>query len=162
MVQELAERITSYQGVIGIHDLQVHNYGPGRIFASVHAEVPANSDIIASHDIIDNIEREVGTQMNINLVIHMDPVVVDDEPTNRLREQVQQIVTDIDPQLSMHDFRAVFGPTHTNLVFDIAVPPAFSLSDSELEQLIERRAKEMGSYFCVITIDHNYAYLPHN
>ena len=162
MVQELAERITSYQGVIGIHDLQVHNYGPGRIFASVHAEVPANSDIIASHDIIDNIEREVGTQMNINLVIHMDPVVIDDEPTNRLREQVQQIVTDIDPQLSMHDFRAVFGPTHTNLVFDIAVPPAFSLSDSELEQLIERRAKEMGSYFCVITIDHNYAYLPHN
>lgn len=162
MVQELAERITSYQGVIGIHDLQVHNYGPGRIFASVHAEVPANSDIIASHDIIDNIEREVGTQMNINLVIHMDPVVIDDEPTNRLREQVQQIVTDIDPQLSMHDFRAVFGPTHTNLVFDIAVPPSFSLSDSELEQLIERRAKEMGSYFCVITIDHNYAYLPHN
>ena len=117
---------------------------------------------IASHDIIANIEREVGTQMNINLVIHMDPVVIDDEPTNRLREQVQQIVTDIDPQLSMHDFRAVFGPTHTNLVFDIAVPPAFSLSDSELEQLIERRAKEMGSYFCVITIDHNYAYLPHN
>ena len=72
-------------------------------------------------------------------------MVIDDEPTNRLREQVQQIVTDIDPQLSMHDFRAVFGPTHTNLVFDIAVPPSFSLSDSELEQLIERRAKEMGA-----------------
>ena len=162
LVKSIYQKILSYDGIIGIHDLAVHNYGVGRCFASVHCEVPAEEDILKSHDIIDNIEREVGTQMNINLVIHMDPVVIDDEPTNRLREQVQQIVTDIDPQLSMHDFRAVFGPTHTNLVFDIAVPPAFSLSDSELEQLIERRAKEMGSYFCVITIDHNYAYLPHN
>lgn len=163
MVQELAERITSYQGaqsasttfrsIIMVRDVSLPRYTPK--FLPTATSSPC-------HDIIDNIEREVGTQMNINLVIHMDPVVIDDEPTNRLREQVQQIVTDIDPQLSMHDFRAVFGPTHTNLVFDIAVPPAFSLSDSELEQLIERRAKEMGSYFCVITIDHNYAYLPHN
>ena len=162
MVQELEEKITAYDGVIGIHDLQVHNYGPGRVFATVHAEVPANRDILVSHDIIDNIEREVGHEMNLNLVIHMDPVVTDDERLNQLHAQVQQIVAGIDSNLSMHDFRAVFGPTHTNLVFDVVVPPGFSLSDSELSRRIEQQVQTLGSYFCVITVDHNYAYFPKN
>ena len=162
MVQELEEKITAYDGVIGIHDLQVHNYGPGRVFATVHAEVPANRDILVSHDIIDNIEREVGHEMNLNLVIHMDPVVTDDERLNQLHAQVQQIVAGIDSNLSMHDFRAVFGPTHTNLVFDVVVPPGFSLSDSELSRRIEQQVQALGSYFCVITVDHNYAYFPQN
>ena len=160
MVRELEEKITAYDGVIGIHDLQVHNYGPGRVFATVHAEVPANRDILVSHDIIDNIEREVGHEMNLNLVIHMDPVVTDDERLNQLHAQVQQIVAGIDSNLSMHDFRAVFGPTHTNLVFDVVVPPGFSLSDSELSRRIEQQVQTLGSYFCVITVDHNYAYIP--
>lgn len=162
MVRELEEKITAYDGVIGIHDLQVHNYGPGRVFATVHAEVPANRDILVSHDIIDNIEREVGHEMNLNLVIHMDPVVTDDERLNQLHAQVQQIVVGIDSDLSMHDFRAVFGPTHTNLVFDVVVPPGFSLSDSELSRRIEQQVQTLGSYFCVITVDHNYAYFPQN
>ena len=162
MVRELEEKITAYDGVIGIHDLQVHNYGPGRFFATVHAEVPANRDILVSHDIIDNIEREVGHEMNLNLVIHMDPVVTDDERLNQLHAQVQQIVAGIDSNLSMHDFRAVFGPTHTNLVFDVVVPPGFSLSDSELSRRIEQQVQTLGSYFCVITVDHNYAYFPQN
>ena len=162
MVRELEEKITAYDGVIGIHDLQVHNYGPGRVFATVHAEVPANRDILVSHDIIDNIEREVGHEMNLNLVIHMDPVVTDDERLNQLHAQVQQIVAGIDSNLSMHDFRAVFGPTHTNLVFDVVVPPGFSLSDSELSRRIEQQVQTLGSYFCVITVDHNYAYFPQN
>ena len=162
MVQELEEKITAYDGVIGIHDLQVHNYGPGRVFATVHAEVPTNRDILVSHDIIDNIEREVGHEMNLNLVIHMDPVVTDDERLNQLHAQVQQIVAGIDSNLSMHDFRAVFGPTHTNLVFDVVVPPGFSLSDSELSRRIEQQVQTLGSYFCVITVDHNYAYFPQN
>ena len=162
MVQELEEKITAYDGVIGSHDLQVHNYGPGRVFATVHAEVPANRDILVSHDIIDNIEREVGHEMNLNLVIHMDPVVTDDERLNQLHAQVQQIVAGIDSNLSMHDFRAVFGPTHTNLVFDVVVPPGFSLSDSELSRRIEQQVQTLGSYFCVITVDHNYAYFPQN
>ena len=162
MVRELEEKITAYDGVIGIHDLQVHNYGPGRVFATVHAEVPANRDILVSHDIIDNIEREVGHEMNLNLVIHMDPVVTDDERLNQLQAQVQQIVAGIDSNLSMHDFRAVFGPTHTNLVFDVVVPPGFSLSDSELSRRIEQQVQTLGSYFCVITVDHNYAYFPQN
>lgn len=160
MVKELEEKITSYDGVIGIHDLQVHNYGPGRIFATVHAEVPANRDILVSHDIIDNIEREVGHEMNLNLVIHMDPVVTDDERLNQLHQQVKEIVKGIDPGLSMHDFRAVFGPSHTNLVFDVVVPPGFALSDSELSRRIEQQVQALGSYFCVITVDHNYAYIP--
>ena len=162
MVRELEEKITAYDGVIGIHDLQVHNYGPGRVFATVHAEVPANRDILVSHDIIDNIEREVGHEMNLNLGIHMDPVVTDDERLNQLHAQVQQIVAGIDSNLSMHDFRAVFGPTHTNLVFDVVVPPGFSLSDSELSRRIEQQVQTLGSYFCVITVDHNYAYFPQN
>ena len=162
MVRELEEKITAYDGVIGIHDLQVHNYGPGRVFATVHAEVPANRDILVSHDIIDNIERDVGHEMNLNLVIHMDPVVTDDERLNQLHAQVQQIVVGIDSNLSMHDFRAVFGPTHTNLVFDVVVPPGFSLSDSELSRRIEQQVQTLGSYFCVITVDHNYAYFPQN
>ena len=162
MVRELEEKITAYDGVIGIHDLQVHNYGPGRVFATVHAEVPANRDILVSHDIIDNIEREVGHEMNLNLVIHMDPVVTDDERLNQLHAQVQQIVAGIDSNLSMHDFRAVFGPTHTNLVFDVVVPPGFSLSDSELSRRIEQQVQTLGSYFCVITVDHNYAYFTQN
>ena len=162
MVRELEEKITAYDGVIGIHDLQVHNYGPGRVFATVHAEVPANRDILVSHDIIDNIEREVGHEMNLYLVIHMDPVVTDDERLNQLHAQVQQIVAGIDSNLSMHDFRAVFGPTHTNLVFDVVVPPGFSLSDSELSRRIEQQVQTLGSYFCVITVDHNYAYFPQN
>lgn len=160
LIREIGQRITSYDGVIGMHDLQVHSYGPGRTFASVHAEVPANVDILVSHDIIDNIEREVGAEMGINLVIHMDPVVTDNEEINRLKAEIDQIVKGIDTDLSMHDFRAVFGPTHTNLVFDVVVPPAFELTDSQIIQNISEKAKKLGNYFCVITIVQNYAYIP--
>ena len=159
-IRELGDRITAYDGVIGMHDLQVHSYGHGQTFASVHAEVPANVDILVSHDIIDNIEREVGKEMNINLIIHMDPVVTDDEQTNLLKAQVNNIVKSISKELSIHDFRAVTGPTHTNLVFDIVIPPAFSLTDSQIKQTIYARVKELGNYYCIITVDHNYAYIP--
>lgn len=158
-IRELESSITSYDGVIGIHDLQVHNYGPGRTFASVHAEVPAHEDILVSHDIIDNIEREVGKQMGINLVIHMDPVITDDEQINQLKDQIRSLVKSIDPELSIHDFRVVSGPSHTNLVFDVVVPPKFSTTDGELKQQIYTEAKKLGNYFCVITVDHNYAYI---
>ena len=160
LVQGIYQKILSYDGVLGLHDLNVHNYGPGRCFASVHCEVPAEQDILVSHDIIDNIEREVGAEMGINLVIHMDPVVTDNEKINRLKAEIDQIVKGIDTDLSMHDFRAVFGPTHTNLVFDVVVPPAFELTDSQIIQNISEKAKKLGNYFCVITIDHNYAYIP--
>ncbi len=159
-IHEIGNKIMSYPGVIGMHDLQVHSYGPGRVFATVHAEVPANVDILVSHDIIDNIEREVGSQMGIHLVIHMDPIVTDNEQINHLKSQLCNIIHSIDSQLSMHDFRAVSGPSHTNLVFDVVVPPSFLLPDSELSEQISQQAKKLGNYFCIITIDHNYAYIP--
>lgn len=159
-IQKLGSSIMEYDGVIGMHDLQVHSYGPGRVFATVHAEVPANVDILVSHDIIDNIEREVGAELGINLVIHMDPVVTDNEQINLLREQIEQIVKSVDTDLSMHDFRAVSGPSHTNLVFDVVVPPGFELDNERVTQTISEKAKKLGNYFCIITIDRNYAYIP--
>ena len=99
-------------------------------------------------------------RMRVDLVIHMDPVVTDDEQTNLLKAQVNNIVKSISKELSIHDFRAVTGPTHTNLVFDIVIPPAFSLTDSQIKQTIYARVKELGNYYCVITVDHNYAYIP--
>lgn len=159
-IQKLGSSIMGYEGVIGMHDLQVHSYGPGQVFATVHAEVPANVDILVSHDIIDNIEREVGADLGINLVIHMDPVVTDNEQINLLREQIAQIVKSVDTDLSMHDFRAVSGPSHTNLVFDVVVPPGFEMDDEHVTQVISEKAKKLGNYFCVITIDRNYAYIP--
>lgn len=159
-IQKLGSSIMGYEGVIGMHDLQVYSYGPGQVFATVHAEVPANVDILVSHDIIDNIEREVGADLGINLVIHMDPVVTDNEQINLLREQIAQIVKSVDTDLSMHDFRAVSGPSHTNLVFDVVVPPGFEMDDERVTQVISEKAKKLGNYFCVITIDRNYAYIP--
>lgn len=159
-IQKLGSSIMGYEGVIGMHDLQVHSYGPGQVFATVHAEVPANVDILVSHDIIDNIEREVGADLGINLVIHMDPVVTDNEQINLLREQIAQIVKSVDTDLSMHDFRAVSGPSHTNLVFDVVVPPGFEMDDERVTQVISEKSKKLGNYFCVITIDRNYAYIP--
>lgn len=159
MVQAIQNKIMSYDGVIGIHDLVIHNYGPERCFASVHAEVPAKQDILISHDIIDNIERDFCENMNIHLVIHLDPVVNDNEEINQLREMVLEIVKGISREISMHDFRVVFGTTHTNLVFDVAVPPEFQFSDQDLCKEITKQVKQHDqTLFTVITVDRNYTY----
>ena len=161
-VDRIESIVLSHPAILGLHDLVVHDYGPGRVMVSLHAEVPAHGDLLELHDIVDNIEMDLSRQLNCQAVIHMDPVVTDDERLNQLHAQVQQIVAGIDSNLSMHDFRAVFGPTHTNLVFDVVVPPGFSLSDGELSRRIEQQVQTLGSYFCVITVDHNYAYFPQN
>ena len=154
MVRELEEKITAYDGVIGIHDLQVHNYGPGRVFATVHAEVPANRDILVSHDIIDNIERDFQRDMGIQLVIHLDPVVTGDERTNKLREQVGSLLHVVYPQAAMHDFRVVWGVTHSNIVFDVAVPFSLQESDQQLKARIDQAVRSLDpSYRTVLTID---------
>ena len=160
--RRLRELLLNYEGILGIHDLVIHDYGPGRCFASVHAEVSDQCNIVAIHEIIDNAEREIGRELHMPICIHMDPIATEDETTNRVRQQMNDFLREIDPALSMHDFRAVFGPTHTNLVFDVVVPPGFSLSDSELSRRIEQQVQTLGSYFCVITVDHNYAYFPQN
>lgn len=157
LVDDIYRTIKGYSGILGIHDLNVHNYGPGRCFATVHCEVPAERDILISHDIIDNIEREFLEQKGIHLVIHMDPVTTDDPRTNQLKIQVSEFLQNIAPGIGMHDFRVVWGPTHANLVFDVCVPFEFSMTDEELVAAISGKiAKLEGHYYPVITVDHDY------
>lgn len=157
MVDHINQKIMSYDTVLGIHDLVVHNYGPQRCFASVHVEVPASQDILISHDIIDNIERDFAKDMDIHLVVHLDPIVTDDETTNLLKAQVKHIVKDISPDLSIHDFRAVIGVSHTNLIFDVCVPFSVKMSDVEITGMISRKVKEIDpTYYTVIVVDRSY------
>lgn len=157
LVDDIYHTIKNKDGILGVHDLVVHDYGPGRCFASVHCEVPAERDILVSHDIIDNIEREFLTQKGIHLVIHMDPIITDDERTNALREKVQKMIPEIAPEITMHDFRVVWGPTHANLVFDICVPFGFRMSDEDLLHIINAGIHAMNpNYYDAVTIDHEY------
>lgn len=157
LVNIFYQKILSYDGVIGLHDLVIHNYGPERCFASVHVEVPAKQDIMVSHDVIDNIEYDFLHDLNIHLVIHLDPIVTDDERVNHLKEQVTSIVKTVSEELSIHDFRVVFGNTHSNLLFDIMVPFSFSMSDKELCHVIDQKVKQLNeTYHTVITIDRSY------
>lgn len=121
-VERIEEIVNGYDMVLGIHDLVVHNYGPGRVMISLHAEVPADEDILKIHDMIDIIENDLKEQLHCEAVIHMDPLVVNDEQTNELRAAVKEIVENLEGDVSMHDFRTVIGPTHTNMIFDVLVP----------------------------------------
>ena len=162
LVKEIIGRLRSYEGVIGIHDLVLHNYGPDRYFASVHLEMDAEQDIMVSHDIIDNIEADFAKDGNMHLVIHLDPVKRSDPAVNRLRSQVQDVVAEIAGEygspVSMHDFRAVFGITHTNLIFDVAASFDMPLTDDELVCAIrEEITRRIGEgYNAVITVDREY------
>ncbi|WP_457945311.1 cation diffusion facilitator family transporter [Caproiciproducens sp. LBM24188] len=156
-VDSIYEKIMSYDGILGIHDLNVHNYGPDRCFASVHCEVSASQDILVSHDIIDNIERDFLTERGIHLVIHLDPIVTDDARTNAVRAQVMQIISQISPEITMHDFRVVWGTTHSNLIFDVCVAFGFQLTDEELKKRLEDEIHKLNpDYHAVVTIDHDY------
>lgn len=132
LIDEIQGFIMKHDGVLNIHDLLVHDYGPNRSFASVHVEVDAKVDILKSHDLIDNIELDLKREHNINLVIHLDPVVVDDEYVNSMRKLTEQIIESIDPALSFHDFRVVRGPTHSNLIFDLMIPFEYPRRKSEV------------------------------
>ncbi len=160
LVTSVGEKIMSYEGVLGYHDLVVHDYGHDRIFASVHVEVDASADVLESHDIIDNIEFDF-KKSGINLVIHLDPIVTCDDELNELRREVDGVMaivcTECDCAISIHDFRAVKGATHTNLIFDVAVPFECKLSDSELCSLIGGKIKILSKdYNTVITCDRCY------
>ena len=154
LVRDIYTKIRGYEGVIGIHDLTVHSYGEGRCFASVHCEVPAEEDILVSHDRIDNIERDFLEREGIHLVIHLDPVVTSDPKAQALQEQVRQRVQALYPQGAIHDFRVVWGVTHSNVLFDVAVP--FSLGDSD-QDIKEKLAREIAaldpSYRAVLAVD---------
>ncbi len=157
LVKGLEEHLLQYDGILGIHDLIVHDYGPGRRFASVHAEVPANKDVLLSHDIIDTAEREVGAALNIELVIHMDPIETDCAATNIMRQLVAEKVKEIDPTFSIHDFRMVIGGELTNLIFDVCVSRDTKMSDQEIKDEIQRRMKAIDpNCFTVVLVDHAY------
>lgn len=156
-VKALQDRILSYPGVIGLHDLVLHNYGPDRYFATVHVEVPAEHNLLDSHDIIDTIEKELSREFHIQLVIHMDPVVTADEKINQLRAEVKGIVNTINSALSMHDFRVVSGKTHCNLIFEVRIPSSVKLSDKELREKIAKEITGLNeNYHTVLTLDRNF------
>ena len=154
LVKTIYEKILSYEGIFGIHDLTVHNYGEGKCFASVHCEVPAERDILISHDIIDNIERDFQRDLGIHLVIHLDPVVTEDERTNKLRDQVRKLMHVVYPQASVHDFRVVWGVTHSNVVFDIAVPFSLKETDQQIKERVDQAVRTLDpDYRTVVTVD---------
>lgn len=147
-VKQIEDIVMSYESILGIHDLIVHNYGPGRILISLHAEVPADGDLLKLHDTIDLAEHRLHSELGCSAVIHMDPVCVHDEQTQRLKIMVQHVVSTIDERLTIHDFRIVTGPTHTNLIFDVVTPYDFDYSDAGLCELINRRLKEQDASYC--------------
>lgn len=156
-VELIENKIMSYEYVVGVHDLIIHDYGPQRRFASAHAEVPANIDIMEAHDVIDLIERDIMNEMGLLISIHMDPIIVDDERINTLRKMTADVVKEIDETLSIHDFRVVEGPTHTNLIFDILLPHSHKDSHEEIiNQINEKLSKIDERFFTVITIDHSF------
>ena len=154
LVQTITEKMLSYPGIIGMHDLAVHNYGVGRCFASAHCEVDAKNDILVSHDLIDNIERDFSRDLGIHMVIHLDPVIVGDARTDALHCKVQSLVTALYPTVTIHDFRVIWSVTHSNIVFDAAVPFAVKDSDAVITQKLEAEIQKLDpDYRTVVTID---------
>ena len=159
VVAELTDRILSYDGIIGIHDILVHSSGPGKLIASAHAEVRSDCDLMAIHETIDTAEREVGVQMGIMLTLHLDPVEVDNAVLNETREQIKGILAEIDETLRFHDFRMVRGENRTNLLFDIVVQPGRKPEEiAELKQRVADEAARLNpAYHCILSVDvdHN-------
>ena len=156
-VEHIQQIVLSYPEVQNVHDLVVHDYGPGRVMISLHAEVPADGDLLQLHDVIDNIEHRLQKELGCVAVIHMDPIVTNDAHTTALRQAVAEQVKTIDPRLTIHDFRIVPGPSHTNLIFDVVVPYDVKLSGEQVRRRIGELVAQMdGNYFAVVQIDSSY------
>ena len=170
-VGRIRDLVMAHKGIIGIHDLIVHDYGPGRVMISLHAEVSASENVLELHDEIDNVENELREKLGCEAVIHMDPIVTDDGITEETRERVADLIhcidddinihdfrmDGLDPRLSLHDFRMVSGPTHTNLIFDAVVPFGFRLSDEEVERKIKTAVRALdGNYYAVVKVERSY------
>ena len=157
LVSDITDMVMSYDNITGIHDLIVHNYGPGRIMASIHAEIPSNIDIMEIHHIIDTAEREISKKLNIYLVIHMDPICVDTDEIIEARNIVKDVLSKYEDVKSFHDFRVVGENSNKNLIFDIEVSPtclANEIASAKLLDNIEKDIKEKSpEYRCVITVD---------
>ena len=152
----ITKMVESYDGIMGTHDLIVHNYGPGRSIASIHAEVPQDADIRASHEIIDKAEREVSQKLNILLVIHMDPIETHDKRVLAVRSQVDEAVHAVDPELSFHDFRMIDGKNQINLIFDLLIPDKIKDPNEIKNQVVKALKKKDQRYNCIITMDTDF------
>ena len=156
-VEEIRQIVMAHKSILGIHDLIVHDYGPGRVMISLHAEVSASASVLDLHDKIDNVEKELQDTLGCHAVIHMDPIVIDDGITQETRERVAALVRCIDDQISIHDFRMVVGPTHTNVIFDAVVPFGFRLTDAEVVEKIQAAVRTLdGNYFAVVNAERSY------
>ena len=156
-VNSIREIVMSHEEIIGIHDLVVHDYGPCRCMVSLHGEVPANGDIIALHDLIDHIEKELGEKLGCEAVIHMDPLETDNEKITEMKHELLTHINSELPGISIHDFRMVQGPTHTNLIFDAVVPHGFDMSNDEVKEGMEKLVqKHWTNCFAVVHVEQSY------
>lgn len=157
LVKQIEEYVLSHEGIIGIHDLVVHDYGPGRMMISLHAEVSGDGDIYVLHDLMDHIEMEVEEKLGCDTVIHMDPIEVNNETVMCMRSLVEKKIKEMDEELNIHDFRMVQGPTHTNLIFDVVVPQSYKLSDREVEHQVKKMIRKLdGNCYGVVKIEKSY------
>ena len=161
LVRDIERTVLAHPQVVGIHDMIIHDYGPGRSMMSLHAEVPAGSDIMEVHDEIDAIERELKAKYRIDASIHMDPIVTGDETISKARKMVSELVREVDPAMTIHDFRMTSGPRHRNLIFDVVVPYSVKSTDDEVRREIERKIRSADpNSFAVIQIDRAYTQEP--
>ncbi|MDD3334442.1 MAG: cation diffusion facilitator family transporter [Eubacteriales bacterium] len=154
--QRIRELLLSYPGILGVHDLVIHDYGPGRCVASLHAEVSDKSNIVEIHEVIDNAEREIGSQLHMPICIHMDPIATTDETTNRIHQQITDFIHRMDPCLSLHDFRMVPGQDHINLIFDCVLPAGYKGKEELLQSLGAYAASLDPRYRLVVQFDTDY------
>lgn len=157
LVHSIQKTVLSQPGVLGIHDLVVHNYGPGKIFASIHIEVDAGGNLLESHDMIDNIERQVKEELQIQFTAHMDPVEKDNPLIHQLYQEILQVIGPLSGVQSIHDLRIVSGSTHTNIIFDAVITPDCTMTEEEICRCIEKKIKAIDpTYYVVITFDKAY------
>ncbi len=156
-VREIEELVLSHEHIIGVHDLIIHNYGPGRSIISMHAEVPADADLISTHDIIDHIEMDVRRRFGCDVTIHMDPINTSDELTNSIRQRINELLRGIDPSLTEHDLRVVTGPTHTNIIFEVGMPHHLKMTPEQLARRIRQDVRALDEhYFAVVSVEPIY------
>ena len=156
-VDKIKDIVMSHPEIYAMHDLVVHDYGPGRVMVSLHGEVPGNMDIYRLHDVIDRIEAELKSQLGCEACIHMDPIDTDSDSVMSMRGSVEDIVRGLDPELSIHDFRMISGPTHTNLIFDLVTPPGFPVGDGDLKRRVSDAVSgKFPACSCVIKVERSY------
>ena len=162
LVEHIEQTVMGYPGVLGVHDLMVHDYGPGHQFASIHVELPAEQDPLEAHDLIDNIERDFMKHDHLMVTIHYDPIVTSDAAVGVLRSRLTEKLRQLDPALSLHDLRIVPGKTHTNVLFDLVLPAGYAGDKVELLTQMEQFIKEQDpTYNCIIKLEQSYTAAAH-